>query len=138
MKIKWKIFEITFAKEKLKHLKYVTTSDREITETVRDLRKKVSHSHGPGNGTSVEWDDRRCKREFLETYEPLECTVFLENQNRCFQFWSNVAERYSQKGIFEDRGGYPDKNAENIIKTELKSKNNLPYKARLFYFSPDS
>ena len=66
-----------------------------------------------------------------ETYEPLECTVFLENQNRCFQFWSNVAERYAQKGIFEDRGGYPDKNAENIIKTELKSKNNLPYKVRL-------
>jgi len=71
-------------------------------------------------------NSQRFKKE--ETYEPLECTVFLENQNRCFQFWSNVAERYSQKGIFEDRGGYPDKNAENIIKTELKSKNNLPYK----------
>ena len=53
MKIKWKIFEITFAKEKLKHLKYVTTSDREITETVRDLRKKVSHFHGPDFGRSV-------------------------------------------------------------------------------------
>ena len=53
MKIKWKIFEITFAKEKLKHLKYVTISDREITETVRDLRKKVSHSHSP-DGPSVD------------------------------------------------------------------------------------
>ena len=53
MKIKWKIFEITFAKEKLKHLKYVTTLDREITETVRDLRKKVSHSHSP-DGPSVD------------------------------------------------------------------------------------
>ena len=42
MKIKWKIFVITFAKERLKHSKYVTISDREITETVRDLRKKVS------------------------------------------------------------------------------------------------
>ena len=42
MKIKWKIFVITFVKERLKHLKYVTILDREITETVRDLRKKVS------------------------------------------------------------------------------------------------
>ena len=67
MKIKWKIFEITFAKEKLKHLKYVTTSDREITETVRDLRKKVSHSHGPENGTSVESDVRRMGRSEMLT-----------------------------------------------------------------------
>ena len=33
---------ITFVKERLKHLKYVTILDREITETVRDLRRKVS------------------------------------------------------------------------------------------------
>jgi len=64
----------------------------------------------------------------LVNYEPVECKIFEENKNKCFEFWDRVSSRYSQKGIFQERGGYPDKQTQNTIKTSLLSHKSLPYK----------
>ena len=60
-------------------------------------------------------------------YEPVECKIFEENQNKCFQFWDRVSDRYAEKGIFSERGGYPDKDAETTIKTLLISNFHMYY-----------
>ena len=66
-------------------------------------------------------------------YEPVECKIFEENQNKCFQFWDRVSDRYAEKGIFSERGGYPDKEAETTIKTLLISNKSLPYNVSVQY-----
>ena len=54
------------------------------------------------------------------------------NKDKCFEFWSRVSDRYATKGLFSDRGGYPDREAETVIITELITKKSLPYKSSYY------
>ena len=60
-------------------------------------------------------------------YIPLECRVFEQNYQQCEKFWDRVADRYRSENVFEDRSGYPDTKAFQVITTELEKQDSMPY-----------
>ena len=65
-------------------------------------------------------------------YIPLECRVFEQNYQQCEQFWDRVADRYRSENVFEERSGYPDKKAFQVITTELEKQDSMPYSVSAF------